>query len=306
MKHFLLLAVAMVAGIWAWAAEKQEFTVNEVSFKMVFVEGGTFTMGATAEQGTDAGSNESPTHEVTLSSFGIGETLVTQELWLAVMGSNPSRLTGNLKRPVDFVSWNDCQEFIVKLNELTGKTFRMPTEAEWEFAARGGVESQGYKYAGSNNVDDVAWHWGNIPSTTAGAPNFGSQPVATKLPNELGIYDMSGNMLEWCQDWYGNYSSQAQTNPTGQETGFSRILRGGGWAREAACSRVSYRYMWKPVDGFADVGMRLALSDMDDTAIEDVTIDKPKSGIRYNLKGQPVGKDYHGVVIEDGVKFIAH
>ena len=205
------------------------FTVGGVSFKMIPVEGGTFTMGATAEQGSDAYDWEKPAHEVTLSSYCIGDAEVTQALWQAVMGSNPSYFTGNLQRPVERVSWNDCQTFITKLNQLTGKTFRLPTEAEWEYAARGGNKSQGYKYAGSNTLGDVAWYDGNSSSTT--------HPVATKAPNELGLYDMSGNVWEWCQDWYGSYSSGAQTNPTGPTLGSARVYRGGSWYYYASSCR---------------------------------------------------------------------
>ena len=235
-------------------AETQTFTVNGVTFNMVAVEGGTFTMGATAEQGSDAFDREKPAHQVTLSSYSIGQTEVTQALWQAVMGSNPSSFTGDLQRPVERVSWNDCQTFINKLNELTGKQFRLPTEAEWEYAARGGNRSQGYKYAGSNTIGDVAWYTDNSSRTT--------HPVATKAPNELGLYDMSGNVWEWCQDWYGSYSSDVQTNPTGPSSGFSRVYRGGGWSGSATYCRVSCRLSISPTDASASndgLGFRLAL-----------------------------------------------
>ena len=226
------------------------FTVNGVSFEMVLVEGGTFTMGATAEQGNDAESDESPTHQVTLSSYYIGKTEVTQELWQAVMGSmsNPSYYSGT-NLPVEFVSWDDCQEFITKLNELTGKEFRLPTEAEWEYAARGGNKSQGYKYSGSNTIDDVAWYSPNNSKTT--------HPVATKAPNELGIYDMSGNVWEWCSDGYVVYSSSAQTNP--RKTGPKRVYRGGSHHNYPWYCRVSNRSADKPTYPSSDRGLRLAL-----------------------------------------------
>ena len=190
-------------------------------------------MGATSEQGSDAYSDEKPVHQVTLSDYYIGETEVTQELWQAVMGSNPSSFTGSGLLPVEYVSWDDCQTFITKLNVLTGMQFRLPTEAEWEFAARGGNSSQGYKYSGSNNIDDVAWYGSNS--------NYNTHEVGTKAPNELGLYDMSGNVWEWCQDWYGSYSSSAQTNPTGPTSGSYRVFRGGGWGSIARACRVSYR-----------------------------------------------------------------
>ena len=240
-------------------AEKTTFTVNGVSFNMIAVTGGTFTMGATAEQGSDAYSDEKPAHQVTLSDYCIGETEVTQELWQAVMGSNPSYFTGNLQRPVEQVSWNDCQEFIKKLNQLTGKTFRLPTDAEWEYAARGGSQSQGYKYAGSNTIGDVAWYYDNSYNKGSSHPDYGTHPVGQKHPNELGLYDMSGNVWEWCQDWYGDYSSGSQTNPNGPSSGSYRVGRGGGWDDNARFCRVSYRGGSTPALRFFNLGLRLAL-----------------------------------------------
>ncbi len=208
--------------------------VNGVSFIMVKVQGGKFTMGATSEQGDDAFNDEKPAHQVTLGTYYIGQTEVTQELWEAVMGSNPSEFNGT-KLPVDRVSWNKCQEFITKLNALTGLNFRLPTEAEWEYAARGGNKSQGYKYSGSNNLGDVAWYGGNSGDKT--------HDVATKQPNELGIFDMSGNVYEWCQNWYGEnyYSSSPSSNPTGPASGSLRVYRGGGWDSRAGNCRVAFR-----------------------------------------------------------------
>ena len=242
----------------------ETFTVNGVTFTMVAVEGGTFTMGATAEQGSDVEIDEKPTHEVTLSSYCIGQTEVTQALWQAVMGNNPSKGNGgyygtNLQRPVEMVSWNDCQTLIAELNQMTGKTFRLPTEAEWEFAARGGNESQGYMYAGSNTIGYVGWNWANIPSQTTSNAGYGTQTVATKAPNELGLYDMSGNVWEWCQDWSDSYSSGAQTNPTGPSSGSSRINRGGSWFDLSWYCRVSKRRSSSPTDAFTHLGLRLAL-----------------------------------------------
>ena len=227
----------------------QTFKVNGVSFDMIVVEGGSFSMGATEEQGSDAYTDESPVHQVKLSSFCIGKTEVTQELWKAVMGSNPSYYSGN-NLPVEQVSWDDCQEFITKLNALTGKSFRLPTEAEWEYAARGGNKSQGYKYSGSNTIDDVAWYYSNCGATRS---------VATKAANELGIFDMSGNVVEWCNDWYGAYSSNAQTNPTGADSGTTRVCRGGGGSTNARWNRVSMRLKFGPAARANNRGMRLAL-----------------------------------------------
>ena len=231
--------------------EYSSFNVKGVSFKMVKVAGGTFQMGATSEQGSDACKDEKPVHSVTLSDYYIGQTEVTQELWEAVMGSNPSYFKGDNQRPVEKVSWDDCQEFIEKLNRLTGKNFRLPTEAEWEYAARGGNKSRGYKYSGSNNPDAVAWYDDNSGNKT--------HPVAQKQSNELGLYDMSGNVWEWCYDRYGDYSSNSQTNPTGSSTGSYRVLRGGSWLISASRVRVSYRFSHTPDNRSFYSGLRLAL-----------------------------------------------
>lgn len=259
----------LLTGTWDEPAPEQPtdetFTVNGVTFNMIAIEGGTFMMGATAEQEGDNYTGEKPVHEVTVSSFSLGETEVTQELWIAVMGDNPSSFSSSntypedLQRPVDRVSWDDCQTFITELNQLTGKNFRLPTEAEWEYAARGGNKSQGYKYAGGNTLTNVAWYWDNIPSHTWHTAGYGTQTVATKAPNELGLYDMSGNVYEWCQDWYGNYSSVAQTNPTGPESGDERVSRGGCWFSLAALCRVSYRYGYTQSNISYYQGLRLAM-----------------------------------------------
>lgn len=226
------------------------FYANGVSFEMVEVRGGTFRMGATSEQGSDACDWEKPVHSVTLSGYNIGKTEVTQELWQAVMGSNPSEFMGD-DLPVENVSWDDCQEFIRKLNSMTSQNFRLPTEAEWEFACRGGNNSRGYKYSGSNNLGSVAWYDGNSGKKT--------HPVATKLPNELGIYDMSGNVMELCADWKGDYSSGAQTNPKGPYDGSSRVYRGGCWNFIARNCRSSFRTIIFPTCRNFSLGLRLAL-----------------------------------------------
>ena len=224
-------------------------TVNGIKYNMVWVDGGTFRMGATSEQGSEI-SDEKPVHSVTLSGYYIGKTEVTQALWQAVMGSNPSYFEGD-DLPVEQVSWDDCQEFIRKLNSLTGQNFRLPTEAEWEFACRGGNNSRGYKYSGSNYIDNVAWYDGNSGDKT--------HPVATKSPNELGIYDMSGNVWEWCADWYGDYSSGRQTNPKGPYDGSRRVGRGGSWFIGARGCRSSDRYFDHPTVRYLNLGLRLAL-----------------------------------------------
>lgn len=233
----------------AFSDFKQTFTVNGVQFTMVAVEGGTFTMGATSEQGSDARDKEKPAHKVTLSDYYIGQTEVTQALWEAVMGSNPSNHKGD-NLPVENVSWNDCQAFIQKLNQLTGKQFRLPTEAEWEYAARGGRKSRGYKYAGGNDIGLVAWYTGNSGNET--------HTVATKQANELGVYDMSGNVWEWCSDWYGDYQSSSQSDPQGPSSGFVRVDRGSCYYYDAGYCRVSYRSCAAPDGRICDLGLRLS------------------------------------------------
>ena len=228
------------------------FIANNVMFEMVRVEGGTFTMGATAEQASDAFSDELPTHKVTLSPFLIGKYEVSQTLWLAVMGENPSVNTG-INLPVDNVTWNECQTFITKLNELTGKDFRLLTEAEWEYAARGGNKSKGYKYSGSNNLGDVAWYIDNSNNT--------SHAMGTKAPNELGIYDMTGNVMEWVSDWKGSYSSGAQTNPTGPDSGTYRVNRGGSYGNVERLSRITNRNSIDPNMSSKTMGLRLCLPE---------------------------------------------
>ena len=264
----------------------ETFTVNGVSFTMIKVEGGTFRMGATSEQGSDVDSDEKPVHSVTLSDYYIGETEVTVGLfrkfinetgyrtdadkeggsyiwngsdWVLTSGVNwQCDVNGKIRsasednHPVIHVSWNDANEFCEWLKQKTGKNFRLPTEAEWEYAARGGNKSKGYKYSGSTTIGNVAWYSGNSGSAT--------HDVKTKTPNELGIYDMSGNVFEWCQDWYGNYSSGSQTNPTGPSFGFERVIRGGSWGSNARYCRVSNRSFDDPGNRDSFNGFRLALS----------------------------------------------
>ena len=222
-----------------------------ISIEMVKVEAGSFNMGATPEM-ENPHEDEKPVHRVTLTNnYYIGKYEVTQALWKIVMGSNPSNSKGD-NLPVEKVSWNDCQKFISKLNKLTGKSFRLPTEAEWEYAARGGNKSRGYQYSGSNTIGDVAWYDGNSGSKT--------HAVGTKQPNELGAFDMNGNVWEWCQDWFNRYSSSPQTNPIGAVSGSCRVYRGGSWCYSGYC-RCSCRFDGTPDFRNGDLGLRLVLSE---------------------------------------------
>ena len=225
---------------------------NGINIEMVKVEAGSFDMGATPEMQAPY-EVEKPVHRVTLTNnYYIGKYEVTQALWQAVMGSNPSYFKGD-DLPVEQVSWNDCQDFISKLNAMTGKRFRLPSEAEWEYAARGGNKSRGYQYSGSNTIGDVAWYDGNNSSMT--------HAVGTKQPNELGLYDMTGNVWEWCQDWYDSYSSSPQTNPIGAVSGSYRVFRGGGINSSARFCHSSIRFDNSPAFRSFILGLRLVLSE---------------------------------------------
>jgi len=238
-------------------AERKKAILDNLVANMVRVEGGTFTMGATPEQVGVSEDNEKPIHQVTLSSFSIGRYEVTQEEWEAVMGSNKSYKKGD-RCPAERVSWIDCQTFIRKLNAATGKRFRLPTEAEWEYAARGGKLSNGYRYPGSNDPNQVAWYYENSRNVGEDSADYGTHVVGTLAPNELGLYDMAGNVSEWCQDWYGNYRGGMQTNPKGPASGKYHIARGGNWYNDVTQSRVSFRGSLGPsyVDWW--LGLRLA------------------------------------------------
>jgi formylglycine-generating enzyme required for sulfatase activity len=224
--------------------------VNGVSFRMILVKGGTFLMGATDEQKNRALETEKPVHKVTLSHYALGETLVTQDLWEAIMGTNPSCFKG-YKRPVENVGWNYCQKFIKKLSQISGYNFRLPTEAEWEYAARGGVYSKGFIFSGSNKLNEVAWNAYNSKN--------GTSTVKTKLPNELGLFDMSGNVWEWCADWFGEYDHSPVVNPQGALTGSDRVIRGGSWFYDYDSCAVSCRKNHFPNSTSDRIGFRLAL-----------------------------------------------
>ena len=211
--------------------------------EMVFVEGGTFMMGS------DYYNFEQPIHQVTISSFNIAKYQVTQREWKAIMGNNPSSYKSD-DLPVHKVSWNDVQEFITRLNNATGKNYRFPTEAEWEYAARGGKKNSGREYSGSNDINLVAWYTENSREP---------QPVGTKTANELGIYDMSGNVWEWCSDWYGYYSHTPQTDPSGALSGIKRIIRGGDFISMYYWCRVAMRMSAEPDKSPYYCGFRLVL-----------------------------------------------
>jgi formylglycine-generating enzyme required for sulfatase activity len=244
--------------------ETRTVTETRTRIEMVFVQGGTFWMGCTSDQGSDCYNDEKPVHQVTLNNFYIGKYEITQAQWETIMGTtikqqrdkvyhNEALLSGEGDNyPMYYVSWEDAQEFIKRLNAATGKKYRLPTEAEWEYAARGGNQSRGYKYSGINNIDEVAWYIDNSGRNT--------HPVGTKKANELGIYDMSGNVWEWCNDWYGSYSSYAQTNPAGVSSSSYRVIRGGSWSSFAGDCRVANRSGASPGDRYGNLGFRVAYS----------------------------------------------
>jgi formylglycine-generating enzyme required for sulfatase activity len=257
--HLLLLSFAL----WHVAHSQSDITetVNGVAFKMIKVEGGTFEMGY--KEGRD-GENEymdhaKPSHAVTLTDYYIGETEVTQALWTAVMGNNPSDFKDCDECPVETVSWQDIvNDFLPKLNQLTGKKYTLPTEAQWEYAARGGKYSKEYLYAGSSNIGDVAWYAENSQDRT--------HPVKTRSPNELGLYDMSGNVFEWCQDGYDEafYGSAdaTRTNPFQSTKVSYRVLCGGSWLNSSTDCRVANRN-GRSNPGFRNYfnGFRLSLQE---------------------------------------------
>lgn len=238
-----------------WAAgisAKNKAVIERMLANMVFVQGGSFTMGATPEQGADAFDDEKPAHLVTLSNYYIGKYELTQEEWEAVMGSIHYQCFPGKNNPAGDMNFKMAKAFIEKLNELTGLTFSLPTEAQWEYAARGGNKSKGYKYAGSDNINEVGWYENNSDGKT--------HPIGQKKANELGLYDMCGNVWEMCEDRYGEYSPESQTNPTGRPKGVDRVHRGGGMQMRAKYCRVSFRRENAPSKVIVDMGIRLVLN----------------------------------------------
>jgi formylglycine-generating enzyme required for sulfatase activity len=215
---------------------------------MVLVKGGTFKMGDTFGEGKKF---EKPVHDVTVSDFYISNYEITQALWKEIMGTSPSHFRDCNQCPVERVSWHDAQNFIKKLNVLTGKNYRLPTEAEWEYAARGGEKTQNHRYSGARNINDVAWYSGNSGNKT--------NEVGQLKPNELGIYDMSGNVWEWCNDWFSSYSSTTETNPKGPETGDGRVVRGGSWFGYIDANRLTFRGFDDPSNSRSYIGFRIVL-----------------------------------------------
>ena len=241
-----------------------DYTVTTfgLNMDMVYVEGGTFEMGATAEQGDDAYDNEYPVRTIKLDSYHIGKYEVTQAQWEAVMGTSleEQRALSTLDDgivgegadyPMYYVSWHEAQEFCRKLSEKTGKKYVLPTEAQWEYAARGGKKSKGYKYSGSDDIEEVAWYGENS--------DYQTHRVGTKKANELGIYDMIGNLWEWCSDWYGTYDESDTDNPQGPVNGSNRVYRGGSWYhRYAFPCRVAFRISDSPDFSYYFLGFRVA------------------------------------------------
>lgn len=210
---------------------QKEF-IEELLHEFIFVEGGTFLMGCNKTSVSQCDEAESPVHQVTISSFHITKYEITQLLWLEIMGYNPNSQKNN-KYPVTNVSWDECQDFIKRLNHITSLHFAIPTEAQWEFAARGGIKSKNTLFSGSEKIEEVAWYKENS--------NSFFHIIGTLKPNELGIYDMSGNVWEWCNDYYGPYSAETTKDPPGSISGINRVYRGGSWLDNKSYTRITNR-----------------------------------------------------------------
>lgn len=236
--------------------------VDSLAMRMMPVEGGTFVMGCTHPRGEKhTYADELPLHRVTVNSFMMGQHEVTQALWKAVMGENPSKWAGNDSLPVEQVSWNAAQIFIARLSQMTGYRFRLPTEAEWEYAARGGCRSHGTPYPGvRSQMWEACWYGGNASGH--------SHPVGLLKPNELGLFDMGGNVMEWCADWMAPYTAQPQTSPQGPRSGECRILRGGCFNSPTWGCSVFERGWYLPDYGYSYFGLRLVI-DSAEREVED-------------------------------------
>ena len=227
--------------------------VGELAFDMQKIEGGLFIMGGTPEQHNEVISTDLPTHTVSMHTYYIGTTEVTQCLWLAIMSEWYISDEWNIpNQPITDITWYDCQEFIRRLNNITGLPFRLPTEAEWEFAARGGNISRGYRFAGGNKIEDVSWGLSNA--------GFRKHNVGERKPNELGLYDMTGNVSEWCSDWYGMYYLGTEPNPQGVKEGELKVVRGGSFDNCKDNSYLSRREYYNPNEAMNYCGFRLALT----------------------------------------------
>ncbi len=265
---FLLLFFLPISSIYAEQPKaKLQMNVNGVKFNMIYVEPGTFTMGATTDDDYD--ERQHPSHKVTLTKgYYIAETEVTQDLWEEVMGNNPSENIGK-NLPIDNVNWNDCQAFIAILNSLTGNNFRLPTEAEWEYAAKGGNKTKGFLYSGSNNPDEVAWFVVNSGDEVlkdkvfllGDTNNCRTHEVKKKNPNELGLYDMSGNVHEWCEDGYADFTPGHQYDPKGISSSKTKVIKGGYFRSPSKHCKATFRVGFEPSFSIYSYGFRLVLDE---------------------------------------------
>lgn len=302
--QYIILAAALLLPASTWAKKSlvpdsllcPEFHVGDVSFRMQRVEGGAFVMGSTPDQYDEHTITDKPAHTVVLSPFYIATTEVTNALWHAVM---PERriVEGWMDptQPITYISWEDAQIFLQRLDSLTGMPFRLPTEAEWEFAARGGNKARGLRFAGSDIADNVAWHTGNA--------GFKKHRVGQKSANELGLYDMTGNVSEWCADWFGQYYLGTEPDPKGPETGEKKIVRGGSYDNCADNIHLSCRQYYLPDETNNCIGFRIAFTLPDDPVIKaqkeleakkkDLTRTVKVDGQRLKFLYVPADKPYY-------------
>lgn len=291
MQRLFFISLLLSLSILSFAKKEvtrpltRTFSVCGVEFNMVRVDEGVFQMGGTREQRSDKLSTDKPVHTVLLDTYYIGATEVTRRLWKAVMGD--TLVAGNEwlaeDLPQEWVSWYDCQRFLQRLDSLTGAHFRLPTEAEWEFAARGGRQAEDHRFSGSDEIDEVGWVYRNSGSRT--------HPVAAKQPNQLGIYDMTGNVWEWCSDRFGLYGDTLQVNPIGAAEGDMRVVRGGSWDNAVDNVNLSVRQSRDPQYTFYDCGFRLALSEEKPPIVEVLPEEKRVHVRGHNLRFRLVTSD---------------